>query len=329
MSSTPRRKSDLSEASQESKRASEFTLDQVEIHLKTPHYPELDNIQSRTAYPGTVSYKFMLTDRLPNVPNLLIQLIKRIDSEVPPLVKLCYGQNKDSLTECDRILTTLIATKKDTELCDTIINSCRLSEVAHLIQLFFLRLENPPFVAPPLFCETVCGGGFFIHPRKIARKESLCSRVAKVTQECLAGLNIYQQATVSYFIQRCQRWCQAEVAYQLKQDYTISANNTYTEAIRFLSRMFADCFVGLPQAYVAARTMSGHCQPTLEMKREVFMTLVGAVGYHIWHGNSIDTLYIPGTQQPGTLSKIYSRPSSTETCLAKHSMHKVRSFNWI
>ncbi|KAF5401452.1 hypothetical protein PHET_05172 [Paragonimus heterotremus] len=302
----------------------------VETQLKAPHYPDMEYVNPTTAFPRTTSYKSLLTELLPNVPTLLTRFVERIDAEIPPMVKICFGINNDSLIECDRVLTTLIATKNDVDLCDKIIGSCTLSEVAQLVQLFFLRLEDPPFVASPALCDAVCEQGVFLRPRKLSRKD-LASRLSRATRDCLSSLTVYQQATVSYFVQRCQRWCQSEVAYYINRDMSFSATNTYTEAIRFLSRMFGSSIIGLPTAYIASRMISGNRSPLTALKEEIFMNLVGVIGSHVWHGNSIEMLHIPGQQSIPVLMKTQSCQSlsSEQTVSKTQSLQKIRSFNWL
>ncbi|KAA0200249.1 hypothetical protein FBUS_03600 [Fasciolopsis buskii] len=297
-----------------------------EAELSANLYPELDKFILITEFPRTLSYRQLLYFMLPNVPNILMQLVDRIDKAIPPLIGLCFGISDTSIKECDRMLTTITAARKDVNLCEQIIANCRPSQAAQLLQLLFLRLEDPPFVATDTLCDTVFQKGYFINPRMQVRKE-VTSQITRITKECLSTLNVYQQATVSYFIQRCQRWCQSEVAYTIGRNPAANATTIYNEALRFLSRMFAECVIGLPRSYVASRIMINRHDSLMEIKRNIFFVLTAVISNNLWHTNSIETLYIPRDLLPPITitSPIQGNEYNTKPFIPQ----KIRSFNWL
>ncbi|VDP82130.1 unnamed protein product [Echinostoma caproni] len=298
-----------------------------EAHLESNLYPELDKLNVVTAFPGSLTYRQLLLQSLPNVPSILMQLVERIDKEVPPLRNLCFGISELSMKDCDRILTTLTTAKNNAQICQQIIDNCKLSQVAQLLQLLFLRLENPPFVATDSFCDSVLQKGYFVHPRLQTRKDAT-NNMTRATKECLSSLNVYQQATLSYFIERCQRWCQSEVAYTIHRDETASATTIYNEALRFLSRMFADCVIGLPRSYIASRIMMNNLDSLTEIKRGIFTVLIAIISTSVWHSNSIDTLYIPRDLLP-PITITSPTPVSEGHGIKPTNLQKIRSFNWL
>ncbi|TPP64611.1 hypothetical protein FGIG_05447 [Fasciola gigantica] len=297
-----------------------------EGELTTNLYPELDKLNPVTEFPGSLSYKQLLYFTLPNVPNILMQLVDRIDKSTPPLTGLCFGISDTSMKECDRTLNTLTTARKDVALCEQIIGNCSPAQAAQLLQLLFLRLENPPFVATDTFCDVVFQKGYFVNPRMQVRKD-VTSHMTRITKECLATLNVYQQATVSYFIQRCQRWCQSEVAHTIERNPAASATTTYNEALRFLSRMFAECVIGLPRSYIASRIMINRHESLMEIKRSIFFVLIAIISSNLWHTHSIETLYIPRELLPPIT--ITSPTPASENVAKPSNLQKIRSFNWL
>ena len=315
----------VSEISSESKTdVSEINDGPSTSNVHREDYPELDNLKVITSRPSSLTYEELMVDTLPNIPKLLIELLSRVDREIPPLGKLCYGINEYTMSRCDLILDSLVYSEGNDGLCSNMIENCYVQEAVQLIQLLLLRLENPPFIASVDFCETLNKQGFFVTPRLGKRKDALGNR-SRITRDCLRALTVHQKATLSYFIERCQKWCQLEVAYGLRKNPDMNPMNIYNEAIEFLSLLFADCLIGLPKHYVASRIIKECFEPIDVFKRDIFVFLIGLIGPNVWHANSIETLYVPKNSMKHKNTSISSDESPNKT----HSLHKIRSFNWL
>ncbi|VDQ07742.1 unnamed protein product [Trichobilharzia regenti] len=273
--------------------------DSDDHQIKEVYYPDFEHITFTTILPRSVDYTEAADESVSYVPIVLMELLKSVDRFIPPLSRAFYGINADNYQESDRILSILIdfcnhTTSRDhDEWQRNLIQQCSPTTLMQLIQLYFLRLKSPLFIATPQFCDIIQEKDFFFNYKSPSCSD-MNNQVTRAVKECLKGLSIYQQATLSYFIERCQRWCHSEVAYQIKAKVNRSADIIYGETIKLLSQLFANCIIGLTKEYISSRLLKCDTNNTTthldQLKREIFVLLTGMVSTNVWHINSIKAI---------------------------------------
>ncbi|CAH8873293.1 unnamed protein product [Trichobilharzia szidati] len=263
----------------------------TKISRSDAFYPDIPSVVLKTSLPATLSYEQTVWSDLPNIPTLLIELLSEIDKCIPPLKYIGYGIGDYTLKHCDKILNVLLSARYESDFRKSIIHQCQRSLLAQIIVLFLLRMEDPPFIATSTLCSALLEKKISIN-LQTPKCDQYDANIEMIIKDCLTPLSIYQKATISYFIEKCQRWCQSEIAYQIKQNSKVEQNEVYSKLLEFLAHFFSKSLIGLPKSYISSLLLA-HSNADLDnIREEIFIVLTGMISSYFWHRNSIECLCI-------------------------------------
>lgn len=248
----------------------------------------LNGILPNTSLARTLAYEKLLPES-PHcaTPTVLAQLLNELDRKTPPLERLLSGMTQETLKQADALLTCLVTDDKRREFGPLLIKSLPSGILVQMVQILFLRFQEPVFFASSALCNYVHNSAYMLNPRSgVCRSETTRASANgghKFVAACMDHMKPQQQAVTATVIKFCQKWCRAHLGYMMHKHGHNDSNLEYAEAISFLSSLFASCLIGVPQGYVALRHMGSDFGSVAALKRDIFIYLLNTVTQERWH----------------------------------------------